>query len=134
MLHHAHIIHIDIRLAGLRQQNRVLPKAEVIHAVRALSNGEEGFAVRAFHARHQQKLSLVQNCSGVEDRVDTHALQQEGIGFPVEAIAPGNGRVRRSQNWILVTIEDAITAGQHAVAAGEQFLLLLEELLNALLE
>jgi hypothetical protein len=68
----------------------------------------------------------VQNCSGVEDSVDAHALQQERIGFPVEVITPRDGRVRRSQNRKLETVEDAIAAGRLAVAAGKQLLLLLE--------
>ena len=104
----------------------VLPEAEVVDAVRAFGDGEEGFAVRALDARHDQKLALVQDGAGVEGGVDAHALHQEGIGLLVEVVAPGDGRVRGGQHRILVAVVDAVAAGGLAVAPGKQLFLLLE--------
>ena len=126
MLDQAHVIDIGVQVGGLRHKYRVIPEAEVIRAIRTLCDGEEGFAVRAFHPRHHQELALVQDRAGIEGRIDSHALHQKGIGLLVEVVAPSYRRVRGGQHRKLIAVINAVAAGDLAVAPGKQVLLLLE--------
>ncbi len=126
MLHKPHIVNIYIRIGGLRHKYRVIPEAEVIDAIGTFGNGEEGFAVRAFHPRDYQKLAVVQDRAGIEGRIDSHALHQKGIGLLVEVVAPSYRRVRGGQHRKLIAVINAVAAGDLAVAPGKQVLLLLE--------
>ena len=126
VLHKPHVIDINVRVGGLRHKYRKIPEAEVIRAIKTFSDGEEGFAVRAFHPRHHQELALVQDRAGVEGRIDSHALHQEGIRLLVEVVAPGDRRVRGGQHRKLVAVKDPIAAGRFAIAPRQQLLLLLE--------
>jgi hypothetical protein len=98
VLYETHVVDVDVGLAGLRHQDRIVPEAKTVNAVWALRDGEEGFAVCAFNARDNKVLAVVQDGAGVEGRVDRHPLEQHRVGFAVKIVAPMNGRVRCCEN------------------------------------
>ena len=91
VLDQAHVVDVGVGIGGLGHQDRIIPEAKVVDAVRALGDGEEGFAVGAFDARDDKEFSFVQDGAGVEGGVDADALHQKGIGLA--------GRDRSAREW-----------------------------------
>ena len=53
----------------------------------------------------------MQDRAGIEGRIDSHSLHQEGIGLLVEVVAPCDRRVRGGQDRKLVAVINAVAAG-----------------------
>ena len=54
----AHIVDVGGGDYIFGQHDGIVPQAEVVHAIGTFGYGEEGFAVGAFHAQHQQVAAL----------------------------------------------------------------------------
>jgi hypothetical protein len=126
MPHHADVIDVHIRIAGLRHQDRIIPEAKVVDAIGALGYSQKRFSIRPFYSRQHQDLALVFNCSGIECGIDSHPLHQVWIRLGIEVIPPENGRVLRGDHWVLIPIEDAVPILQLGVFPPDQLFVVLE--------
>ena len=121
----AHVIDIGFLRLEVRQAHRVIPELEPVHAGLAFGDGEEGFAVPAFDARHQDNVALPFHRADVEDAVDAQPRHQMRIGGVVEVVAPGQRRVLGGQDREFVAVEDAVAVLLFAVWALQQLPVLL---------
>ena len=117
MLRDAHVVDIGGRDDVVGHGDRLVPEAEVVDAVGTLRHGEERLSVGAFHAHDDDVLVVPLDGATVERRVHHDALHQKGIVFLVEVIAPGERRVFRRHDGVLILGVDAVAALRGQVGA-----------------
>ena len=105
----AHVIDIGGGFSPLGHGDGTGPEAEVVHAVRALGHGKEGFSVIALHADHHHVLALPLDGAAVERGMHAQALHQVGIRRLVQVVTPFQGSMLRREDGILVTLVYAVS-------------------------
>jgi len=112
-----HVVDIDVRIFSFGHHHRIVPEVEIINAVGAFGDCEEGFAVPSLDAGHDQDFAIQLDGAGIEGGIDAQPLHQEGIALGIEVVAPEKGGMTGRQHWIGVTLIDAVMPGQGRVAA-----------------
>ena len=104
----AHVIHVGGWLSPLRHGDGAGPETEVVYAVGALSNGEEGLAIVAFHTGNNNIFVFPLDCTGVEGGVDAYPFHKIWIGHLIQVIPPLQRSVGGCENRVLPAFEYAV--------------------------
>ena len=116
----AHVVDVGGRDDVLGHGDGIVPEAEVVDAVRALSHSKERLAVGSLHTDNKQVLAAPLDGAAVERRIHADALQQQGIGALIQVVAPKDGRVRSRQDGMFVSGDDAVAPFDGLVGAANQ--------------
>ena len=128
----AHIINIGSRNHIFGHRNRIIPKTEIVNAIRTLGHRKKRFTVGTFHTYYQQVLAVPFNCSGIQCSVHTDTLHQIRVGFRIQIITPENRSMGSRQYRILITGENTVTVFQRHILAGNQFIVIIKQSIQLL--
>ncbi|MNW52897.1 hypothetical protein D3C74_304360 [compost metagenome] len=95
MLYDPHVVDVDVWLLRFRHHHRLIPEAEAIDAVIALSNCEERFAVYALDSCNQVEFSIQLDGTRIKYAVDAEAFGEIWIRGRVEIVFPNERRMLR---------------------------------------
>ena len=123
----AHIVDVGGGDYIFGQHDGIVPQAEVVHAIGTFGYGEEGFAVGAFHAQHQQVAALPLDGSRVECRIHADALHEVGIGLLVQVVTPEDGRMCCRDYGVFVARDDAVAARYGFILSRDQLFVFLKQ-------
>ncbi len=84
---------------------RQVPEPEVVDAVLALGDGEEGLAVVALHPADEQDPAVQLDRPGVEDPVDAEAFHQVRVRLGVQVVAPEGWGMGRGEDGVPVPVD-----------------------------
>src|SRR3712207_1249150 len=76
MSRQSHVVHVGSRNHVLGHGDWLIPKLEIINAVRTFRHGEEALTIGSFHSYDQQILTIPLDGSTVERGIHHNALHQ----------------------------------------------------------
>ncbi len=124
MLCDAHIINIGSRDDVVRHGDRLLPEAEVIHAVRRLGHGKERLAVSTLDTNYQTILALPFDGSRIQRGIHHDTLHQVRVVLFAEIIAPFQRRMFSSKYRILPLVINTIPPLHGFILARQQLFMM----------
>jgi hypothetical protein len=88
MLRQAHVVNIGFLRAGIRQDNRMIPKAEPLNRTVTFRDAEKRFPVRPLDAGDEIKLPIEFERAGIERCIYAEAFHKIRIGTGIQIVFP----------------------------------------------
>ena len=104
----AHVVDVCCGIVGLGHGYRLVPKAEIVYAIRAFGHSKKAFAVAPFNTNHQQILVAPLHCARIERGIHHDALHQVGVSAFVHVVTPLQRRMFGSEYRVRVAFVNAV--------------------------
>ena len=124
VLRQTHIVDVRFLGGGVRQDDRVIIKAEALHRVVAARDSEEGLSVIALYAGDEAILAVQLDGAGVHDGVHAETLETQRVRLLVQVEFPERRNVVAGEDRVLVArVNAVIKSGRLVLFCDERFVI-----------